>query len=154
MKIKIISMGNKMPRWVIDPCEDYLKRLPADFSVELIELPLLKRQSKQQLAAILQKEAQSMLKQINPSDRVIALDVEGKTYSTETFADTLAKWQDQTLVFLIGGPEGLHPDCLTRADHKISLSAMTLPHPIARLVFIEQIYRAWSILANHPYHRA
>ncbi|MCW5589205.1 MAG: 23S rRNA (pseudouridine(1915)-N(3))-methyltransferase RlmH [Legionellales bacterium] len=154
MKLKIIAIGNRMPDWVNQGFNDYAKRMPRDYPVELIEIPLQKRQDKQQITQQMERETQHMLKHIKPSDQVVALCVEGRQYSTEEFAHKLQHWQYHELVFLIGGPEGLHPQSLARANEQLSLSNLTLPHPLARLVLVEQLYRAWSILSNHPYHRA
>ncbi len=97
-----------------------------------------------------------MLAAIPDSDRVIALDVKGKSWSTEQLAQNLSRWRmdGDNYSLLIGGPDGLASDCLTRCDAKWSLSALTLPHPLVRIVVIEQLYRAWTILQHHPYHKS
>ena len=102
------------------------------------------------------KEGEAMLKAIAPSDKVIALDVLGKSWSTEKLASQLSDWQFEgcDFCFLIGGPDGLAPECLARADAKWSLSALTMPHPLVRIMLAEQLYRAWTITVGHPYHKA
>jgi 23S rRNA (pseudouridine1915-N3)-methyltransferase len=103
----------------------------------------------------MQKEAERMRQSIPRGNFVIALDKEGKSWSTENLADKIANWQqDGTNVsLLIGGPEGMTPELLQQADARISLSAMTFPHPIVRIILAEQLYRAYSILSHHPYHK-
>ena len=154
MKLKLLAVGTRMPDWVEAGFEEYRKRMPAELKLELIEIPLsprgkgLSNQSKD-------NQGQALLKLINRQDRVIALDVLGKSMSTESLATQLAQWQmnGQDICLLIGGPDGLSSDCLERADMKWSLSDLTLPHPLVRVVLMEQLYRAWTINKNHPYHR-
>lgn len=155
MPIKILAVGTKMPDWVTNTYAEYTKRLPRDYSIELIEIPALKR-SGTDISTILKKEAKAILAQINPSDYVVILDVKGQNWSTEQLADKLKAWHDQsqTVVFIVGGPEGLDEACLKRANQRWSLSNLTFPHPLVRVILAEQLYRAWSIVANHPYHRA
>jgi 23S rRNA (pseudouridine1915-N3)-methyltransferase len=157
MRIQLIAMGKKMPTFIQTGFLDYQKRLPKDFSLELIEIPLQKRYSKKgSLAATIEQEGRVMLKAIPKDDFVIALDVRGQNFSTEAFAQQLTTWQQRgyNLSFLIGGPEGLSKICLQRANLNWSLSTLTFPHTLVRLIFAEQLYRAWSILHHHPYHRA
>ncbi|HRE32868.1 MAG TPA: 23S rRNA (pseudouridine(1915)-N(3))-methyltransferase RlmH, partial [Candidatus Berkiella sp.] len=96
-----------------------------------------------------------LLQKNSPTDKVIALDVQGQAFSTQTLATNIANWQQEgnRLVFLIGGPDGLSEACLKRANVKWSLSMLTFPHVLARVILLEQLYRATSLLANHPYHR-
>jgi len=105
---------------------------------------------------IMAREADSLLDAIPDKAHVIALDNRGKSWSTEQVATQLASWQElgKSLVFLIGGADGLHPRCRDRADQMWSLSQLTFPHPLVRVVLVEQLYRAQSLLDNHPYHRA
>ncbi len=155
MRFKIIAVGTRMPAWVEDGFKDYAKRLPRDFSVEVVELPLGPRGKNASVAKAIAKEGEQMLAAIPKGDKVIALDVLGKPWSTEKLAGNLANWSMECSNYslLIGGPDGLAPECLARADAKWSMSALTLPHPLVRIVLIEQLYRAWSILNNHPYHK-
>lgn len=155
MRIHVISIGNKMPAWVQQGYEEYAKRLPREVKPELIELPLANRSKNLDITKAIVKEGEQMLSAIPQKARVMALDVKGKSWSTEDLAQQLQNWrmQGEPVSFLIGGPDGLAPDCLTRAEQSWSLSALTLPHPLVRVVFIEQLYRAWTILNNHPYHK-
>lgn len=155
MKFSIIAVGTRMPVWVTAGFSEYSKRLPRDFSVELVELPLGPRGKNASVAKAIAKEGEQMLAAIPKGSRVVALDVLGKPWSTEQLADNISSWamQNGNISLLIGGPDGLAPECLQLADARWSLSALTLPHPIVRIVLIEQLYRAWSILNNHPYHK-
>lgn len=156
MKIKVLSIGTKMPSWVNDGVAEYCKRLPKDLSLEMMELPLAARGKNADIKRIVQKETSSILSHIQTQDYVIALEVKGQSWSTEKLAKNLESWQmsGQNVVILIGGPDGLGEECRQRADKQWSLSALTLPHPIVRVVLAEQIYRAWTVTQNHPYHRA
>lgn len=155
MRTRIIAVGTKMPAWVEQGYKDYAKRLPRDFSVEVVELPMGPRGKNAPVAKAIAKEGQQMLAAIPAGDKVIALDVKGKPWSTEQLAGNLENWRMDGFNYslLIGGPDGLAPECLAKADLKWSLSALTLPHPLVRIVLIEQLYRAWTILNNHPYHK-
>lgn len=155
MRVKIIAVGTKMPAWVETGYKEYAKRLPRDFSVEVVELAMGPRGKNASVAKAIAREGEQMLAAIPSGDRVIALDVLGKPWSTEDLAQRLADWRMEggNYSLLIGGPDGLAPACLQRADARWSLSALTLPHPLVRVVLIEQLYRAWTILNKHPYHK-
>lgn len=155
MRIRLIAIGTKMPDWVEAGYADYAKRLPRDCSVELIELPLALRSKNSDLTRAMEKEGEAMLAAIGKGDTVIALDVKGKPWSTEQLAGQLAGWKmsGNNYSLLIGGPDGLAPSCLSLATIRWSLSPLTLPHPLVRILLIEQIYRATTILQNHPYHK-
>jgi len=144
-----------MPSWVEAGVKDYLKRLPPHLAFNLVELPLPKRGKNADIKRLMQQESEAILQQIKTTDWVVALEVTGKTYSTEQLAQQLKHWQleRRDVKLLIGGPDGLHPDCLQRANQTWSLSPLTLPHPLVRVIVTEQIYRANSILSGHPYHR-
>lgn len=156
MRLKVIAVGTKMPKWVETGSEEYTKRLGADLRIEWIELPLGKRGKGADLARAIQAESDAMLAAIGKDDTVVALDVKGKSWSTEDLAAALKTWQmsGRNISLLIGGPDGLSPECLARAQQRWSLSALTFPHPLVRVILAEQMYRAWSINNNHPYHRA
>ncbi len=143
-----------MPDWVYQGCSEYSKRLPREFNFEIVELPLGHRNKNNAEQAVL-AEGQAMNRAIGDADRVVALDLTGKPWSTEQLAKQLGEWQlsGDNFSLLIGGPDGLAKDCLARADLRWSLSPLTLPHPLVRVLLVEQLYRAWSINANHPYHR-
>lgn len=155
MRIRLIAVGTKMPDWVEQGYGQYAKRLPRDCTVELVELPLGPRGKSSSIAVAMEREGQAMMAAIGKGDRVIALDVKGKAWSTEQLARNLDEWRmsGANYSLLIGGPDGLAPECLALAEAKWSLSALTLPHPLVRILVIEQLYRAYSILHNHPYHK-
>ncbi|MBB71912.1 MAG: 23S rRNA (pseudouridine(1915)-N(3))-methyltransferase RlmH [Legionellales bacterium] len=155
MNLQLIAVGKSMPSWVMAGFEEYAKRLPHPFTLQLIELPAGKRGKGANIEQLTAKEGELALSHIPPHHHVIALTVDGKPWSTEQLAEQLADWRDNSIdvSLLIGGPEGLAPACLARANQRWSLSALTLPHPLVRIVVAEQLYRAWSILAGHPYHR-
>ena len=156
MHIHIIAIGQKMPSWVYDACDDYLKRLPPELKLSTKELPLIKRGKNADIARIKRDECRSIVEALPKACRLVAMEVSAKKISTEVLADNLGSWmqQGQDVVIAIGGPDGFTDEFLAQADQKISLSAMTFPHPLVRVVVVEQLYRAWSILNNHPYHRA
>ena len=155
MRIRIIAVGTKMPGWVEQGYAEYAKRLPRDCAVELVELPLAQRGKNTDIARAMEKEGEDMLAAIGKGEQVIALDVKGKAWSTEQLAEQMADWRmsGNNYCLLIGGPDGLAPQCLAQAHLRWSLSALTLPHPLVRILVIEQLYRACSILQNHPYHK-
>ena len=155
MRISLIAVGTRMPAWVEAGIAEYRKRLPPEIHFEIREIALGKRGKNADIARAMQDEGEAMLAAITPRDRVIALDVLGKSLSTEQLAGKLAQWQmdGDDISLLVGGPDGLASECLARAAEKWSLSALTLPHPLVRVLLAEQLYRAWSINANHPYHR-
>lgn len=155
MKIRLITVGTKMPGWTVTGYKEYQKRLTGSIQLELVEIPLTRRSKNADVKRYIEKEGAAMLAAIPPRYRVICLDVTGKVLSTEKLASSLedCEHQGDNVALLVGGPEGLDPACLARADERWSLSAMTLPHPLVRIVIAEQIYRAWTILIGHPYHR-
>lgn len=155
MKIKLIAVGTKMPDWVENAFTNYAQRLPKDCSLELIEIPAAKRSKNQLATQWMEKEGQKIIKMIDKTDWVVALDVRGKNWSTQQLAQQITQWQQSgdNVALLVGGPDGLSPECLARANVCWSLSALTMPHPLVRVVLAEAIYRAWSVTVNHPYHR-
>ncbi|MES9964111.1 MAG: 23S rRNA (pseudouridine(1915)-N(3))-methyltransferase RlmH [Candidatus Sedimenticola sp. 20ELBAFRAG] len=156
MNIYLISVGKKMPRWVQEGYQEYAKRLPGECALKLVEIAPGHRGKSADVARTVRDEGERMLKAIPDNCRVIALDVKGRSWSTEQLSEQLDGWMNDgfDLALLIGGPEGLAQTCLQRADGRWSLSALTMPHPLVRVVVAEQLYRAWSIIRNHPYHRA
>lgn len=158
MRIRIIAIGTKMPDWVETGYADYAKRMPRDITVEMIELPLAVRGKNTDITKAMEKEAEAIsavLEKGGKDEQVIALEVLGKPWSTEQLAAQLAQWKmsGNNYALLIGGPDGLAPAISARASIKWSLSPLTLPHPLVRILVIEQLYRASSILQNHPYHK-
>ena len=156
MRIHIISIGNKMPRWVNEGFSEYAKRMPAECQINLIELPPAQRSKTTDLKRAIQDEGQRMLKAVPKNTVIIALDVVGKTHSTESLSSELENWlsSGEDVALLIGGADGLSEDCLSASRSKWSLSKLTFPHPLVRVILAEQLYRAWSLMRNHPYHRA
>jgi 23S rRNA (pseudouridine1915-N3)-methyltransferase len=155
MKIKLLAVGTKMPSWVTTGYQEYAKRLPSDMQLQLQELPLGFRGKSADPAKAMHKEGESMLAAIGNGDRVVALDVLGKPWSTQQLAEQCADWRmdGRNISLLVGGPNGLAPECLAQADQRWSLSPLTLPHPLVRVLLAEQLYRAWTILNHHPYHK-
>ena len=145
-----------MPNWVEAGVAEYQKRLPSDFSLSITEIPLANRSKNSPIAIAMEKEAKALQEACDKNDFIVALDVQGRSLSTEKLAGQFNKVREdgRNIALLIGGPDGLTKDCLESADARWSLSALTFPHPIVRVVLVEQIYRVWSILNNHPYHRS
>jgi 23S rRNA (pseudouridine1915-N3)-methyltransferase len=155
MRIRLIAVGTKMPDWVEQGVAEYCKRLPPELKLGITEIALGKRGKGADIQRAINSEGQQMLALIGSQDKVIALDVTGEAWSTQQLAAQLQSWQlhGDNINLLVGGPDGLAADCLRRADQRWSLSALTLPHPLVRIVLAEQLYRAWTINHHHPYHR-
>jgi len=146
MRFRLLSIAHKSPAWLQEGFNEYAKRLPASCHLELIEIPAEKR---------LHLADEKMLALIKPQHHVVALDVKGKSWSTAQLAERLEAWRQQgkNIDLLIGGADGLAPACQQKAHESWSLSPLTFPHLLVRLMVAEQLYRAWSILQGHPYHR-
>ncbi|MBZ5877214.1 MULTISPECIES: 23S rRNA (pseudouridine(1915)-N(3))-methyltransferase RlmH [Chromohalobacter] len=155
MKLRVLAVGTRMPDWVTRGVDEYLKRLPRDFSVEIVEIAPGKRGKNADVARAIQGEGNAMLAKLRDQERVIALAVDGQHWSTERLAANADHWRQdgRDVALLVGGPDGLDPRLLSRAEQRWSLSALTLPHPLVRILLAEQLYRAWTLLAGHPYHR-
>jgi 23S rRNA (pseudouridine1915-N3)-methyltransferase len=156
MKIHLLAVGDRMPNWVKTAYAEYAVRLSRDCILNLVEIPAGKRGSSADLARIVRAEGERLLAAVPSGSRLIALDERGQEWSTAELAERLVGWQREgrDLSLLVGGPEGLDAACHDRAERLWSLSRLTLPHPLVRVVVAEQIYRAWSLLHHHPYHRA
>ena len=156
MHIYLVAVGQKMPAWVNQACDEYLKRLPRELQLTFIEVPLIKRGKNPDIPRTIRDEGKKILQSIPAGCGLVALDVKGTRLSTEKLASTLDNWMQQgrDIAIVIGGPDGLADEILQQAQHRISLSEMTFPHPLVRVIIVEQLYRAWSVLNNHPYHRA
>lgn len=154
MKIEVLALGDKMPSWVEAAVDTYFKRLPPSFKVSITQIPLAKR-TKTNTDIAQKKESDAMLSRIRKNSVVIALDVLGKPIDSHQMAARLDSFdKDYDLVqLLIGGPEGLSEDCLLKAQEKWSLSSLTFAHPIVRVVLAESLYRSYTLLTNHPYHK-
>tara|TARA_B100000315_G_C14524495_1_gene563155 strand:- start:95 stop:532 length:438 start_codon:yes stop_codon:yes gene_type:complete len=144
-----------MPAWVQQGVEEYQKRLTRDLGLNIIEVPLSKRSKSQSIEQSIKNEGAALLKKVPPESYLVALDIRGRLITTEQLAGRLDSFrtQSQNLSLLIGGPDGLASSCLERVDESWSLSGLTLPHPLVRVLVTEQLYRAVSILNGHPYHR-
>lgn len=155
MRIFIVALGDRMPDWVTQGCTEYLKRIGSELPVELIEVSPEKRGKGADIPRLMDKESKRVLAQIPANSIVVALDIQGQSWSTEDLAKRLEQWQQdgRHVCFLIGGPEGMSKEVLAAADVRVSFSAMTFPHPLVRVLLAEQLYRAYSILNHHPYHK-
>lgn len=155
MRLHLIAVGQRMPDWVEQGFREYARRMPPDCPLQLHEINAGKRGKGADLKRLREQEGERVLAAIPKGAWVIALEVGGRSWSTETLAGQLDGWRQQgrDVALLVGGPEGLAEACRQRADQLWSLSPLTLPHPLVRVVVAEQLYRAWTILSNHPYHR-
>ena len=155
MKISIVAIGQRQPRWADDAVADFLKRFPADFPVGLRELKPEPRDGRPP-ERLRTAEAERLRAALPPGCLTVALDERGRDLTSAAFAEQLGRWRDRgdSPAFVIGGPDGLTDEFRRGAQLLLRLSSMTLPHALARLLLVEQLYRAWSILNRHPYHRA
>ncbi len=155
MQIHLICVGNRMPDWVTSGYEEYARRLTRECELKLREIAPGRRGKNADIARAIEDEGQRMQAAIPSGDRVVALDLSGKEWSTRQLAQALERWMSEgrNVSLLVGGPDGLAPACLAQADERWRLSTLTFPHPLVRIILAEQIYRAWSILQHHPYHR-
>ena len=155
MRVTILSVGHKMPAWIQDGFDEYTRRMPPEIRVELVELKPEERGAGKGTDKARAAEGGRLLDALPKGATLLALDERGKAISTQGLAVLLAEWMRDGShpAFAIGGADGLDPSVRERADKVISLSALTLPHALVRVVLAEQLYRAWSILARHPYHR-
>lgn len=144
-----------MPAWVEQGFNGYCRRFPSDMPIYLTEIAAGKRGKNADIKRILQKEGELTLAAIPKGNRIVTLEVTGAAWDTPKLAKTMESWQmdGRDVSLLIGGPEGLAPDCIKNSEQKWSLSSLTLPHPLVRVIVAESLYRAWSINNNHPYHR-
>ena len=145
-----------MPSWVTEGFMEYAQRMPPECRLELNEIDLPKRGKNPDIARLMVQESAAIQSQLKGNERLVALDVTGKPWSTEVLSQQLQHWMldGRDVVLLIGGPDGLDPELLQRCEQRWSLSALTMPHPLVRIVVAEALYRAHTILINHPYHRA
>lgn len=155
MRIDLISVGSRMPEWVRQGYEEYSKRLPKECELVLREIAPGKRLKSRGLSRLVQEEGKRMLASVPRDSHVVVLEPTGKEWNSEQLAESLARWQSggRNVALLVGGPDGLAEACRQRADESWSLSRLTFPHPLARIIVAEQIYRAFSLLCNHPYHK-
>jgi 23S rRNA (pseudouridine1915-N3)-methyltransferase len=154
VKLRVVAPGHRMPAWVAAGVDDYVRRLPRDFAFELVELKPEPRDRGRPVAQLLDAEA-VRIAAASRGHAVVALDERGAAWTTRTLADRLARWRDEArdVAFVIGSADGLADSVRRSADAVVALSGLTLPHGLVRIVVAEQIYRAASLLAGHPYHR-
>ena len=155
MHIRLLAVGDRQPAWVDDAFGRYAGRLPREWRFHLASSATVKRGKNDKSHRARRDEGTQLLAKIDTAERVVLLDERGKQMSTRAFAEKLVDWQvdGRDLCFIIGGPDGVSDDCRQRADFTWSLSSLTLPHGMARVLFVEQLYRAWSLQTGHPYHR-
>ena len=155
MRIHLLCIGTRLPAWVDQAFESYASRMPGGCTIKLKEYPLAKRHKGGVLRKQIEQEGGRLLKAIPDKSIVVALDVNGELWGTDELTTHLQAWlqSGRSVTMMIGGPEGLSKACMDRADIHWSLSPLTFPHALARVIVAEQLFRAWSILRNHPYHR-
>ena len=153
MHIRLIAVGDRQPRWVDEAFDTYTARFPPQWKFRTETIATAKRKGDARRA--IDKEAEAILGKLSPGEQVVLLDERGKQLTSKNLAERLQSWQadGRDLTFVIGGPDGVSDRCRERANFTWSLSDLTLPHGIARILFSEQLYRAWSLITGHPYHR-
>jgi 23S rRNA (pseudouridine1915-N3)-methyltransferase len=153
--IRLVAVGDRQPSWVDSAFDDYVTRLPPQWRFQLDEIATATRRKSARPDSAKTAEAQSILSRVKPSEQVVLLDERGKQFTSRELADRIDQWQavGEDVVFVIGGPDGVADDIRKRANLVWSLSRLTLPHGLARVLYAEQMYRAWSLLSGHPYHR-
>lgn len=156
MKLVVAAVGTRMPDWVTTAWDDYARRMPADCSLELREIKAEDRRTGKTTTRMMADEAERLTSVVTPGAITVALDERGRDVSTMDVFHSLEQWRETTsqVVFFIGGPDGLDDTLKREATLRWRLSSMTLPHPMVRVILAEQLYRAWAIMTNHPYHRA
>jgi 23S rRNA (pseudouridine1915-N3)-methyltransferase len=156
MRIHLIAVGTRMPDWVDTGYREYARRMPRECALQLLEIPAGNRQKSRTPAQAREEEGRQILAAIPRDCEVVALDVTGKAWSTGALAAQLSDWlgSGRDVALLVGGPDGLSEACRARADRCWSLSALTFPHALVRVLLAEQIYRAWTLNQGHPYHRS
>ena len=154
MKLTVVAVGQRIPAWAASAWDEYAKRFPPELRVELKAVKTETRGSKA-LGTVLAAERDRIRAALVPGSRIVALDERGSALTTVALAQRLLAWQSagEDVSFVIGGPDGLDPAFKAAAHERMRLSDMTLPHAMARVLLVEQLYRAWSINAGHPYHR-
>ena len=156
MRLRVLAVGTRMPGWVQTAVDEYCKRLPRESRIDWVEIPPAKRQGGGRPEQFRAQEAELVRRHLKTGTHLLSLDVAGKAVSTEEIAGHLKDWQMQgeRVALLIGGPDGIDAQLLRDSRYRWSLGRITMPHPLVRVVLAEQLYRAWSLNAGHPYHRA
>ncbi|MBB3140100.1 23S rRNA (pseudouridine(1915)-N(3))-methyltransferase RlmH [Halomonas organivorans] len=155
MRVRLLAVGTRMPDWVTRGVEEYRKRLPRDFALELEEIAPGPRGKNADTRRAVSQEAERIRARLKGDEYLVALEVGGKAWSTEQLARQAEGWrlEGRDVALLVGGPDGLDPMLSAAADQRWSLSPLTLPHPLVRILLAEQLYRAWTLMVGHPYHR-
>ena len=156
MRIRVIAVGQRLPSWIEAGCEEYAKRMPREWNFELVQLKAVTRLEGKPASEVMRAEAKLIEATIPEGHWRVALDERGKQVTTAELAGHLRAWRNESrdVAFVIGGADGLDPVIKNGANLLLALSALTLPHGLARLLLVEQLYRASSLLQGHPYHRA
>ncbi|ERS82362.1 MULTISPECIES: 23S rRNA (pseudouridine(1915)-N(3))-methyltransferase RlmH [Halomonas] len=155
MRVRLLAVGTRMPAWVEEGVETYRKRLPRDFALTVEEIAPGQRGKNADTARAIATEAERLRARLRGDEHLVALEVGGKAWSTEQLAEQAEAWRmgGRDVALLVGGPDGLAPELSAAADQRWSLSPLTLPHPLVRILLAEQLYRAWTLMVGHPYHR-
>jgi 23S rRNA (pseudouridine1915-N3)-methyltransferase len=156
MQLLVAAVGQRMPGWVNEAWTEYARRMPSNLDLSLREISLARRGKNADTKRLTATESMALHEAMPERARIIALDVKGQSWSTEKLAGNLEDWMGdgRDVGFMIGGPDGIAAEIMQKADTRWSLGPLTLPHPLVRVVLAEQLYRAWTITQNHPYHRA
>lgn len=155
MKLRLLAVGTRMPGWVEEGVETYRKRMPRGFSLDIEEIAPGQRGKGASVVKARDQEAKRLRERLKGDEHIVALEVEGQPWTTRKLAQKADDWrmQGNDVVLLVGGPDGLTPELSAAAHSRWSLSPLTLPHPLVRVMLAEQLYRAWTLLVGHPYHR-
>ncbi len=155
MQIDLIAVGKRMPAWIETAVKEYSKRLPKNIQFKIVEIAPALRGKNNNVEYYKKKEQENIELALTPKAIIIALDERGESMSSEKLANQLQAWNDeqQHISIIIGGADGLTDEIKKKANHIWALSRMTMPHGLARVMLVEQIYRAWAIIQSHPYHR-
>jgi 23S rRNA (pseudouridine1915-N3)-methyltransferase len=156
VRIHLLAVGRRQPGWINEGFTQYARRLPPACRLILTEIPSVRRSGSHDIRRLLREECERMRAMIPKGARVIALDERGTQYTTRQLADKLSRWlgDGRDIALLAGSADGLAEECARAAEEIWSLGPLTLPHGLVRVIVAEQIYRAWSMLQGHPYHRA
>lgn len=155
MRIRILTITHKTPNWVYDAFNEYHKRLQSFASIELVEISAEKRSASSNETQLIQRDSEKMLAALKPHHLKVVLEIKGQQWTSEELAAKLSDWRNQghSIDFMIGGANGLSSACIESADVKWSLSKLTFPHALVKVLVIEQLYRSYCLLRGHPYHK-
>jgi len=155
LQLQIIAVGQKIPAWAENACADYLKRMPRELKIGVTSIASAHRKGGGSIEQFKRQEASQIMKKMPRGSFSIALDERGKQWSSKEWSQQLESWMREhpRVNLIIGGPDGLTDECREACSQTIALGTMTMPHALVRVVLIEQIYRAWTLLNGHPYHR-